>query len=267
VVDLNGSTLMPGFFDPHGHLFLTTLSVAYLDLSAPPIGKVDSIAKLQEVLKNYIETRHPKPEEWIIGMNYDDTLLKEKRHPTRKELDAVSTTYPIFLLHISSHLAAVNSKAISKAGLNDTSTDPKGGRFRRDAQGHLSGIVEEGAGMMPFMQKIPHPSAEVARKYLQKTLNEKFVKEGITTVQEAGTLTPPLWELLKNMANALNPHGVKQGVLPFCFWMPMVPIHRSIISLAMSVNRTIHNRSWMHWWQKHCSTGGTFLYTVTVMQQ
>lgn len=202
VVDLNGSTLMPGFFDPHGHLFLTTLSVAYLDLSAPPIGKVDSIAKLQEVLRNHIKTRHPKPGEWIIGMNYDDTLLKEKRHPTRKELDAVSTENPIFLLHISSHLAAVNSKAIAQAGLSDASKDPKGGRFRRDAKGHLSGVVEEGAGMMPFMKKIPQPSAEVARKYLQKTLKEKFVKEGITTVQEAGTLTPPLWKLLQSMADA-----------------------------------------------------------------
>ncbi len=202
VVDLNGSTLMPGFFDPHGHLFLTTLSVAYLDLSAPPIGKVDSIAKLQEVLKNYIETRHPKPGEWIIGMNYDDTLLKEKRHPTRKDLDAVSTENPIFLLHISSHLAAVNSKAIAQAGLSDASQDPKGGRFRRDAEGHLSGVVEEGAGMMPFMRKIPQPSAEVAKKYLQRTLKEKFVKEGITTVQEAGTLTPPLWKLLQSMADA-----------------------------------------------------------------
>jgi len=201
-VDLNGSTLMPGFFDPHGHLFLTTLSVAYLDLSAPPIGKVDSIAKLQQVLRSYIKTRHPKPGEWIIGMNYDDTLLKEKRHPTRQELDAVSTANPIFLLHISSHLAAVNSKAIAEAGLSDSSKDPKGGRFRRDAQGRLSGVVEEGAAMMPFMQKIPQPSAEVAREYLQKTLKEKFVKEGITTVQEAGTLTPPLWKLLQSMADA-----------------------------------------------------------------
>ena len=202
VVDLNGSTLMPGFFDPHGHLFLTTLSVAYLDLSAPPMGKVDSIAKLQGVLKHYIKTRHPKPGEWIIGMNYDDTLLKEKRHPTRKELDDVSIENPIFLLHISSHLAAVNSKAIAEAGLSDASKDPKGGRLRRDAEGHLSGVVEEGAGMMPFIQNIPQPSAEVARKYLQKTLHEKFVKEGITTVQEAGTLTPPLWKLLQSMADA-----------------------------------------------------------------
>ncbi len=199
-VDLNGSTLMPGFFDPHGHLFLTTLAVAYLDLSAPPIGKVDSIKVLQDVLKKHIETTHPKPGTWIIGMNYDDTLLKEKRHPTRQDLDAVSTEYPIFLVHISSHLAAVNSKAIELAGLSDASKDPKGGTFRRDANGKLTGVVEEGAGMMPFLLKIPQPDAETAMKYVSKTIRERFVKEGITTLQEAGATSPQFWKLMRQMA-------------------------------------------------------------------
>ena len=202
LVDLNGSTLMPGFFDPHGHLFMTTLSTAYIDLSPPPIGKIDSIAALQKALKDYISRRHPKPGEWIVGMNYDDTLLKEKRHPTRKDLDAVTTDNPIFLLHISSHLAAVNSKALQTAGIDDKTHDPKGGRFRRDAQGHVTGVMEEGAAMMPFLRKIPQPDPQTARRYIRKTLTEKFVKEGITTVQDAGTTTPPFWHLLKTMADA-----------------------------------------------------------------
>lgn len=63
-VDLNGSTLMPAFFDPHGHLLLTTLLVAYADLNVPPIGSVDSIEKLR---KHCRSTRPPTSWDRMTG--------------------------------------------------------------------------------------------------------------------------------------------------------------------------------------------------------
>jgi predicted amidohydrolase YtcJ len=47
----------------------------------------------------------------IIGFGYDNSQLKELRHPTKEELDAVSRTIPVIIIHQSSHLAAVNSAA------------------------------------------------------------------------------------------------------------------------------------------------------------
>jgi predicted amidohydrolase YtcJ len=131
-VDLGSKTLMPAFFDPHGHLFLTTLLVAYADLNAPPVGKVDSIASLQQTLHDYANEKNLKADDWIIGMNYDDTGLKEQRHPTRYDLDEVSTANPIFIMHSSSHFGVANSKALELAGITSQTEDPRGGAFLRD---------------------------------------------------------------------------------------------------------------------------------------
>jgi predicted amidohydrolase YtcJ len=46
----------------------------------------------------------------ILGFGYDKAQLAELRHPTRDDLDAVSTEYPIVLVHQSAQLATMNSK-------------------------------------------------------------------------------------------------------------------------------------------------------------
>jgi hypothetical protein len=45
-------------------------------------------------------------------MGYDDAALKEGRHPTKEDLDKVSTEVPIMAIHISGHFSVVNSKAL-----------------------------------------------------------------------------------------------------------------------------------------------------------
>ena len=50
----------------------------------------------------------------IIGFGYDDSQLKEQRHPTRADLDAVSSDIPIVIVHQSGHLGVLNSKALDR---------------------------------------------------------------------------------------------------------------------------------------------------------
>ena len=61
---------------------------------------------------------------WIVGMGYDDAELAEQRHPTRAELDAVSSTRPVFAIHQSLHLGAVNS--LARLGIDADTPDPPG---------------------------------------------------------------------------------------------------------------------------------------------
>jgi len=185
-VDLKGKTMMPAFFDPHGHLLLTTLLVAYADLNPPPIGKIDTIAKLKQALIDYKTSHNLGPNDWIIGMNYDDTGMKEQRHPTRWDLDEVSKTNPIYIMHSSSHFGVANSKALEIAGITDKTPDPSGGKFLRDDKGRLTGVMSEGAAMKQVMLKITPPKPEVALKMIHKTLLERFAAQGITTAQECG---------------------------------------------------------------------------------
>jgi len=64
--------------------------------------------------------------EWITGRGYDDTLLREIRHPTRADLDQASTDHPIWIAHSSGHLGVANSRALALAGSPGTLRSPKG---------------------------------------------------------------------------------------------------------------------------------------------
>jgi predicted amidohydrolase YtcJ len=82
---------------------------------------------------------------WVVGMSYDDTLLAEARHPTRADLDRVSASRPVAAVHISGHLAAVNSRGLERLGIGRETPDPPGGRIRRDERGEATGVLEETA--------------------------------------------------------------------------------------------------------------------------
>ena len=72
----------------------------------------DIQARLQEKLAD------KEPGQWLLGFGYDDTLLAEKRHPTREELDAVSTEHPLYINHVSGHMGVGNSMALAAMGIN-----------------------------------------------------------------------------------------------------------------------------------------------------
>lgn len=182
VTNLNGKTLMPGIIDAHGHFPGSGLTVFSADLNSPPIGSVQTIADLQAKLGGSVETASAG--EWVLGMGYDDTLLDEKRHPTRSDLDAVSTKHPIFIVHVSGHMGVANSLALERAGISGDSVNPEGGVIVRDANGELTGLLEENAaapvqrqamdfGAMDFLKMIRYAAAE-------------YASMGVTTAQSGG---------------------------------------------------------------------------------
>jgi len=106
VVDLGGKTLIPGFVDPHGHVFNTGIQAISANLLPRPDGRVNDIAELQATLKAWSDQNQKLTGQygWIVGFGYDDAQLKEQRHPTRDDLDKVSTQLPVVIVHQSGHL-------------------------------------------------------------------------------------------------------------------------------------------------------------------
>jgi hypothetical protein len=185
VVELGARALVPGFIDAHGHLVMLASFVDHANLSAPPVGSVTSLAALQDALRAHLAARPPEPGAWLFGWGYDDSLLAERRHPTRDDLDAVSRDVPIAVLHVSGHLAAANGAALAAAGVSAVTPDPPGGHFRRrDGSLEPSGVIEE-AALYAVLGKggalAPPSSAQLARAL------EVYAANGFTVVQDGAS--------------------------------------------------------------------------------
>lgn len=201
-VDLAGRTLMPGFIDGHGHLPDYVVSWKAPDLSPPPVGDVTSIGAIQAKLRKFIADTKPPADRLITASGYDDGLLAEKRHPTRAELDAVSSELPILIIHASGHLVVANSAALKMVGYAKDTPDPPGGVIRRDASGEPDGVLEEKAGY-PFMTLLDRPPPDEQLRRLEE-IQSWYSSFGITTAQDG----------LSNPANiALLREANRQGRL------------------------------------------------------
>lgn len=147
-VNLDGRTLLPGFFDPHGHVAMVGLQARYANLLPAPDGQGDDIPALQRITRDWMNAHEAlvRDTQLVIGFGYDDSQLKEHRHPTGEELDAISDTVPILFLHQSGHLGAANGAALAAAGVTASTPDPDGGAFRRkDGSQQPNGVMEETA--------------------------------------------------------------------------------------------------------------------------
>ncbi|MFJ9462921.1 amidohydrolase [Viridibacillus arvi] len=178
--DLKGKTLIPGFVDTHNHILMYAINKVQVDCSP---NKNKNIADILSNLKKFHDVN--QNEQWILGYGYDDTMLKENRHPTREDLDKVSKERPIFIKHISGHLAVANSAALEIAKLNATIKDPEGGHFGRDDQNNLNGVLYEPAVMDLVFKHVPIPSKKDLIELLRKA-SQDYVAQGITTNTDAG---------------------------------------------------------------------------------
>ena len=98
-----------------------------------------------------------KPGEWIVGSGWDQTLWPDKKFPNRQDLDAVAPKNPVFLVHISGHVAVANSLALKRTEIMPETKNPPGGQIERDADGDPTGMLMEDSAMEFVQQKIPIP--------------------------------------------------------------------------------------------------------------
>jgi hypothetical protein len=153
VVDLEGRTLLPGFFDAHGHVSAVGMQASVANLLPPPDGGADSIAAVQRILRTWADRNAATVQSLgvIVGLGYDDSQLTERRHPNRDDLDAVSKDIPVILIHQSGHLGAANSKALELIGVTAATKDPVGGVIRRrPGSQEPDGVLEENAAFPLF---------------------------------------------------------------------------------------------------------------------
>jgi len=198
VRDMQGKTIVPGLIDAHGHISLTALSNGFANVQPLPAGPISSIAQLQDVMKSW-DQANPEAT-WLMGWGYDDSLMAEGRHPSRYDLDAISTEKPIMLTHVSGHLMACNSKCLELAGITAESEDPPGGVYQRVGDSQTpNGVLEESAiykvfGLLPA-------ATQAQRLALLEQAQAYYASHGITTVQDGASQLSNIADLQTLAAN------------------------------------------------------------------
>jgi len=139
VLDLPGKAVLPGFIDTHAHFLWTALSLVALDVS----GAEDHSA-LQAIIRQAIADTSPG--EPVLSMGFTEYALDTESHsPILEVLDAVAPDNPVYLMGVTGHLSAANSRTLEFLMLAD---DTPG--IMLDTNGRPNGLLADKANSLAW---------------------------------------------------------------------------------------------------------------------
>ena len=152
LVDLQGRAVVPGLVDAHAHMDREGLKSLYPSLAGA--RSIDDVLQRVEVL-----VKAAAPGDWIVTMPLGDPPyyfdvpgnLREKRYPTRRDLDRVAPRNPVYIRSIWGYwrhtlplVSIANSEALRLAGITRATVPPWDGiQIERDSTGEPTGIFVE----------------------------------------------------------------------------------------------------------------------------
>lgn len=174
-VDLGGATVVPGFHDAHNHMAWFGMGLDEVPLGASECASVDD---LYDAISRRAASQPPGT--WVVGSGYDQNRLAGG-HPTRHGLDRAAPEHNVRVKHTSGHMSVVNSRVLDQLDLGRV---PPGGDVVHDADGSPTGLLREQAQLLLRPLIYPTPIESVVRG-IDKA-GQRYLSEGITSVQEAG---------------------------------------------------------------------------------
>lgn len=227
IVDLKGKTMLPGFIDGHSHFpEQGKVDLFQANLNSAPIGKMNSIEDYIVALK---ERADKTPEGMLVsGWGYDDTLVAERAHPTKEDLDRASSVHPIIIKHTSDHLSAGNSLAFKLAGFDAGDINADGIYVRKGVEYPGVRTVKKADGTWDFtgvcaeteamgLLDVPQTAKETIPNEGVRSVaraSQIYAAAGVTTVDQGGSAFAMPTDY-GNYGYALNEiqMGLKHGVL------------------------------------------------------
>ena len=164
-IHLRGRLLLPGFVDAHAHPLWGGLERQTCNLLETP----RTVRDYQHEVAASARAHPDRP--WVTGGGWSFEAFPGGV-ATVAMLDEVVPDRPVVLFNRDHHGVWVNSRALRVAGVDAGTPDPADGRIERDAAGHPTGVLHEGAASLVTDRVPPASDAEMdaalreARTYL-----------------------------------------------------------------------------------------------------
>ena len=178
VVDLKGSTVLPGFTDAHQHLSGVGQREMTLNLEGTT-SLDDFLAKVKA------RVDQAKPGDWVTGRGWIETHWQPAVFPTRWDLDKVAPNNPVILGRADGHGAVANSAALKIAGVDKNTPNPFGGEVSKDKQsGEPNGMLLDAAQGL-VRRRVPPTTAADDERAVELGV-KRDIELGWTQIQDAG---------------------------------------------------------------------------------
>jgi len=178
VVDLKGSTVLPGFTDAHQHLSGVGQREMTLNLEGTT-SLDDFLAKVKA------RVDQTKPGDWVTGRGWIETHWQPAVFPTRWDLDKVAPNNPVILGRADGHGAVANSAALKIAGVDKNTPNPFGGEVSKDKQsGEPNGMLLDAAQGL-VRRRVPPTTAADDERAVELGV-KRDIELGWTQIQDAG---------------------------------------------------------------------------------
>ena len=175
MIDLKGHAVIPGLMDNHLH---GAGGGPGVDLSG-----ARSLADVNAALRARVQASAPGD---IIVSNSDwhEAQLEEQRLPLRDDLDRIAPQNPVVLVR-GGHEYILNSAALSRWGVTETTPEPAGGRITRYDTGRLNGELVDAA---KSLVRLPPAAPRTSQQQLDDRIADyrKLNEAGLTSVRHPG---------------------------------------------------------------------------------
>jgi predicted amidohydrolase YtcJ len=178
VIDGRGRMVVPGLIESHVH----AIGAARGEVLQPFV-QLGSIGEIQQWVRKQA-TAHPAGT-WIQAPRVDVTRIRERRLPTRADLDAAAPKHPVVFTwqYASRVLQVLNTAGLEAAKITRDTPEPAGGKIVRDAQGEPTGVVENARGLVEKHIPPRNVSEDEHLKALE-SLVKRYHEVGITSIFE-----------------------------------------------------------------------------------
>lgn len=175
-VDLGGRCVVPGLIDSHTHP-----TGAALSEQEGPVPVMNTIAEIQAYIRK-LAARLP-PDRLIFVPKVYSTRLRERRYPTRYELDEAAPDR--LVMADNGYASVLNSRLLAKMGITRETPQPPNGKIIKDARGEPTGLIlgaPQLLGPLRRTRQATHRDLLWAIEAMQKKYNEA----GITSTIDRG---------------------------------------------------------------------------------